>query len=204
MNEFIIESVIELIPVDSFDLKEGVSGIIDVDNNLIVCTFLHIENKTDKLVCVDKNNQRHLVEELFQLKTFIGDIDVMITKKDWPLILANELFDNDEVSTFQIKPLKFIDGIYSNECQICFVFFDGGKSQKVCPSCCLEHGTATLLKQTEDIKGKFKSMQYTYIDMTKIAEWAFNKGITNRDLPTSKMRKLIENYLNHTYGDNSN
>jgi hypothetical protein len=202
MEEFIINGLVHLIPYDSFSLKEGIKGIINVDDKKVIITVNHLNISSGNWVCTDKHGEIYISDIILNpVLTYSNlnyEFNIDIQKKDWQYLINKNL--ENTVKTCTVTPYKFNYGTYTIECNLCYGYFTAAPSQKICEQCCGEKATAKLHRNTAPNIIKKKGA-YTHIEMRQIAEWAFSLSKRVEDL---NINDLIEKYLEDNNGNNSN
>ncbi len=205
MEEFIINATISLIPFDPLSIDEGTRGIIDSEDNYIIVTTSHLDHVSYDWVCEDESGNQYVENVIYYLVIDLGQSAyINIKEKDWVYILQEYLHDDGAYYMFSVKPKTFKEGPYNKECTRCTAHYEGARNQKLCKTCCIDLSEASLMKATEQRRGKFKSQKYTHIQMRDIASWAFELGSAYPETSLKKLNKLITNYLNIDYGNNNN
>jgi hypothetical protein len=205
MEEFIINAPINLIPYDPLNINEGTYGIIDTTDSYVIVTTTHLDHLTHDWVCEDVSGNNYIENLLYYLVIDLGQSAyIKIKEKDWEYILQEYMHDDGAYYMFNVKPKKFKNGPFNKECNRCHAHYEGAKNQRICQTCCIDLSEASLLKTSEDRKGRYKGQKYTHIQMREIASWAFELGSAYPETSLKRLNKLITNYLNIDYGNNSN
>lgn len=192
MQEYTTKAKLEILPIPSTEIVEGIKGImyVGVTEDPAIVTIEHLNATGYEWVGYDSSGEMHVSEHIWVPIVTIEAQQISLRFKDWNHILKNNL----EGKTIEVivTPHKFKHGKSLRECTECNSYFDGAPSQGICMTCCMLFSTASIKKRAN--AKVIKKGRYTHVQMRQIAEWAYELCVDNT-IDFNEFGKLIDRYL---------